>query len=189
MSLGASIWSISLLLFSCQPQEQPSSFGTTQDIQQHIVWTLKQQEQIHNHQRPAWMTTNCNAEPCFKEVWTSTKRTHTAYWSDQNYYWSEHKLFKTRWRGLNGVLLRCLGHPYSVPIALDPAGTRRYIEPDTWDLSLSGNNRCALSGTLQLATDKEKLNFKELRVKNDLWAQGGLEQARKMLLNPQASPK
>ena len=189
MSLGVPIWFISnLWLTSCHSQEEVSSFGNIQEIPKNAVWTLQSQKQIFNHERPPWMNTDCNTEPCLKEVWTKGSKTHTTYWSDERYFWSENKHFKTRWRGLNGVLFKCLGHPYSVPVALDPAGTREYVEPDTWNFTLSGNNRCALSGTLQLAVNKERINFKELKVQGLPWAQGGLSKARELLHTTQSSP-
>ena len=184
--LGAPIWFISLSLLCCQSQEQPETSRQHKPIDP-TVWTLQQQVRIYNHERPSWMNTDCNTEPCFKEVWSNPSTTHVAYWSDDAYHWSEKQQFKTRWRGLNGTLLVCLGHPYSVPVSLDPAGTRKYLETGLWELSLSGNNKCALSGTLYLSVNKERLNFKNLMAGGLPWAEGGLEQAQALLLSRESS--
>ena len=83
---------------------------------------------------------------------------------------------------MNGVLLSCLGHPYSVPIAQDPIGTRRLLNEDEWILSISGNNVCKLEGKIILGTTTEMIDIKNLYVNGTRWEDGGLDKARKLIL-------
>ena len=169
-----------LVLIGCQSSTTPQ-ISPTEQLDASLIWSLDSQQQIKNHQRPLWVNVDCNAEPCFLETWSSGKEQHTAFWSDSKYHWTETIYFKTRWQAINGVLLSCLGHPYSVPIALDPTGNRKLLGQNKWVLTLSGNNRCHLQGQIVIATTKESLNLQELYVDNQKWAAGGREKAKQLL--------
>jgi hypothetical protein len=148
-----------------------------------LVWHLTDQKRIKNHERPSWFSVDCNAEPCFTESWSSGKKQHYAYWSDAQYFWTETTSFKTRWQSINGVLLTCLGHPFSIPVALDPGGRREFLEPDNWVLHLTGNNTCHLEGQIGLNTTTETIDLHLLKVDGFKWFQGGRNTAYK-LINP-----
>jgi hypothetical protein len=177
---GVQIWYISLLLGGCKQSNDPPEVIST-PTQKHR-WSLVSQKIIKNHERPVWFDVDCNSEPCFVETWACETQQHNAFWSDSKYHWTESIVFKTRWQSINGVLASCMGHPYSVPVATDPAGKRQLLEQKSWILHLSGSNLCHLGGEIVISTTTEALDLKKLTVDEILWNEGGIELARKYWL-------
>ncbi len=87
----------------------------------------------------------------------------------------------TAWRGLAGTLGVCLGDPLAIPPAGDGGGFRglhRRGEAWRWSVHLSGDNRCGLSGHLELDATADRLGANGLRVDGLAWEHGGRERAR-----------
>ncbi len=88
------------------------------------------------------------------------------------------------WPALRGPLGACLGDPLATPPAADAQGHRELILADGhawWWLSLSGDNRCALSGELALAVDRDRAQTEALLVAGRPWLDGGREAAERAL--------
>lgn len=178
--LGVPIWFVNLFFYSCEFSYNKDQIFTN-DPESALIWELSEQKIIKNHERPHWFNVDCNAQPCLKEMWYSGKKESIAYWSDEAFFWTEETQFKTRWQAINGALYTCLGHPFSIPIALDPGGKREFLEPDTWVLHLTGNNTCQLKGQIGLGTKTETIDLNLLEVDGLKWFQGGRDKAQEIL--------
>jgi len=88
------------------------------------------------------------------------------------------------WPGLRGPLGACLGDPLARPPAGDPEGLRQLVRVDGqawWWIRLSGANRCALSGELALAVDRDRAQTDALSVGGLPWSEGGRAAATRAL--------
>ncbi|MDP2312661.1 MAG: hypothetical protein Q8P41_07130 [Pseudomonadota bacterium] len=81
---------------------------------------------------------------------------------------------RTTWTPINGALAACLGDPLAVPPAADPGG-QRTLERRTWVVALSGQNRCAIAGTLRLDATRDRADWSDLSAGGRPWSAGGRE--------------
>ncbi|MES2644746.1 MAG: hypothetical protein V4850_34985 [Myxococcota bacterium] len=87
---------------------------------------------------------------------------------------------RTTWTPIGGILASCLGDPLALPPADDP-GARRTLEKRTWVITLSGENRCALAGTLRLETTRDRADWDGISAEGLPWSKGGREAAQVLL--------
>ena len=95
--------------------------------------------------------------------------------------------WRAEWTTVNGALAPCLGDLLADPPAGDPAGARELVEvgadpvQPVWRLHLSGHNRCALAGTLELSATEDRARPDDLWVDGLAWRQGGRQRAMERL--------
>ncbi|MDP2308224.1 MAG: hypothetical protein Q8P18_19550 [Pseudomonadota bacterium] len=87
---------------------------------------------------------------------------------------------RTTWTPIGGILASCLGDPLAAPPADDPGG-RRTLEKRTWVITLSGQNRCALTGTLRLDATRDHAEWSGISSEGLPWSSGGREAAQTLL--------
>ncbi len=116
--------------------------------------------------------------PCFVEEWRSDRVLHVERAGARLRF--DGQPGRTTWTQLGGPLDGCLGDPLAVPPAGDPGG-HRALDGDSWVLTLSGANRCALGGTLRLHTRRDTAAWSGLTVAGTPWDAGGRERALDVL--------
>lgn len=87
---------------------------------------------------------------------------------------------RTTWTPIGGILASCLGDPLALPPADDP-GARRTLEKRTWVITLSGENRCALAGSLRLDATRDRAEWSDISSQGLPWGSGGREAAQALL--------
>ncbi len=87
---------------------------------------------------------------------------------------------RTTWSPIAGILASCLGDPLAVPPAGDPGGVRA-LDGGIWVLALSGQNPCALAGTLRLDATRDRAVWSGLTAGGQPWSVGGRELAQALL--------
>jgi hypothetical protein len=130
----------------------------------------------------------CAAERWRKEPLTSAVERTLVRDGDRIVWLDDQTVWPARWRQISGALSHCLGDPLAIPPAADPGGGRDLLEdPATndarwsWQVRLSGNNRCNLSGTILLSATGPKVDVRDLRVGKQAWHAGGRHEAEAFL--------
>ncbi len=91
------------------------------------------------------------------------------------------------WNSIDPVLAACLGPPLNLPPAGDPGG-QRATDGTWWTIVLTGENRCAVAGTLRLNIRADRAEAQNLSVHGTPWLSGGAALAAKALVQPPPAP-